>query len=675
MKLKNKIVSLLFLAVGASGCTDDFEKINSDPNKLYEVSMQTIFPGTVYRTMNVLSDLNMNRLMSYSRYVTIGYAQKPWSDRGDSYYRQFYVDIMRDLNDLDIKYENDPTSRNYKGIIKTWKAFIYYQIATLYGPFGMSDFGMGNDMEKLSFRYDSEADMYTQILAMLDIAVDSFDPYLTNVMAYDPVYRDTSGKSIIERWRKLANTLRLEIALNVQNIDLEQARAYVGKSMEHEDWFFESQADAFVLKYGTVDGTDGSRYYASWYKDQILKDNWGNIPSMNEYFATYLFSYNDPRMQEFFDESNFNDRTAVPYLMPDIITRVHNCEDEDNPCTAEQMAEHLQYLIEGKVLHDSVRVRYTIPYVPTKDSNYMPFSWERKLDPTDPTGLRHVEDPLQMQNEKTNRCYIKSKYYAIDCDLPLLRLTDSYFLRAEASILFNQGAKTAQEYYESGIAASFEEFGVGSKLSDYMAQNGVKWNTDGVGLRDTRALFRADINGKGDAVNHLEQVYKQRYFAGFLNGISAWRLERRTRALNFPPAFLNGAESIEEGGDPWYAYAERLYYPDHERFNNGTAYYEGILLLQKNSPAPNEAFHGNNVFTLLQFAKPIPDVETRIKGYRELQYPDLNMDMQAKKYGKTYEEMLEVAKKKTGITNDDKRAMQQAFSYTVTQLISTYIVE
>lgn len=52
MKLKNKIFSLMLLATIAVGCTDDFESTNSDPNKLYNIELRNIFPGTVYRTMN-----------------------------------------------------------------------------------------------------------------------------------------------------------------------------------------------------------------------------------------------------------------------------------------------------------------------------------------------------------------------------------------------------------------------------------------------------------------------------------------------------------------------------------------------------------------------------------------------------------------------------------------------
>ena len=100
MKLKNKILPLLLLASTAVGCTDGFETTNSDPNKLYEVNLQSIFPGTVYKTMNAISELNNNRMWSYSRYITNVAFQTPWNERGDGFYRKFYVEILRDLEEL-----------------------------------------------------------------------------------------------------------------------------------------------------------------------------------------------------------------------------------------------------------------------------------------------------------------------------------------------------------------------------------------------------------------------------------------------------------------------------------------------------------------------------------------------------------------------------------------------
>lgn len=670
MKLKNKILPFLFLATATASCIDDFEEINSDPNKMYEVNLQSLFPGTVYRTMNTISELNLNRMMSYSRYVTIGYAQKVWDEKGDSYYRQFYVDILRDLNDLERRYENDANAKNYKGIIKTWKAFVYYQMLSLWGPVGLSDTGL-DTADKRTFKYDSEESGYMQIFGLLDVAVDSFDPYAADKLVKDPVYDNGD----ILKWRKFANTLRLEIAMNIQNISEEKAREYAAKSMEHEDWLFSSLDDALNLRYGSVDGSDGSFYYTRLYKDGILKDNWGNVPSLNEYFAVYLFSYQDPRMEVFFHETNHIEPDATPYRMPDYLTRPHDCTE--SKCGGTLLEEHLQAVIDGKELRDSLWVEYSIDYVPTPDGpgSRKAFGWEAPYDETDPNHNRRIPDPLSMPNSRSNSCYIKENFYAINTNLPLLRWAEACFLCAEAKIKFGLGSKSAQDYYEAGILASFEEYGIKDKATAYMAQNGVKWNTDGAGFNDTRKLFKANINGQGGDENHLEQIYKQRYFAGFLNGLSAWRMERRTRALDFPPFFYNGSEAFEEGGNKDFAYPERMYFPDAERQTNADAYYEAISILQKNSPSPNTGRWGDNVFTALQMTKPVAGMDEKVAEWKSIQYVPFNMEMQEKKYGKNYEEFAETARKMTGITEDDERALDKAFHFKISGVIKTYIVE
>lgn len=73
-------------------------------------------------------------------------------------------------------------------------------------------------------------------------------------------------------------------------------------------------------------------------------------------------------------------------------------------------------------------------------------------------------------------------------------------------------------------------------------------------------------------------------------------MERRTRALNLPPLFLNGSQAYEEGGNMYYGWPERLYFPDAERQTNAEAYYRAIDLLQKNSPKPNAARWGGQYF-------------------------------------------------------------------------------
>ena len=151
-------------------------------------------------------------------------------------------------------------------------------------------------------------------------------------------------------------------------------------------------------------------------------------------------------------------------------------------------------------------------------------------------------------------------------------------------------------------------------------------------------------------------------------------MERRTRALNLPPLFLNGSQAYEEGGNMYYGWPERLYFPDSERQTNAEAYYRAIDLLQKNSPKPNAARWGDNIFTMLQFAKPVPNQEEMIASWENIDYVQFNMDFQAKKYGQTYEEFLKNARELTGI-KDAEEALDKAYNFLIEATLLVYKVE
>ncbi|WP_289464333.1 hypothetical protein, partial [Klebsiella pneumoniae] len=80
-------MSLSAAALLLVGCTDGFEDINSDKNKIYTPTYLSIFAGSVYKTMNLFSQLNYQRMWSYSRYVTVQAFQTGWLGGNDGIYR------------------------------------------------------------------------------------------------------------------------------------------------------------------------------------------------------------------------------------------------------------------------------------------------------------------------------------------------------------------------------------------------------------------------------------------------------------------------------------------------------------------------------------------------------------------------------------------------------------
>ncbi|KAA6301914.1 MAG: hypothetical protein EZS26_001917 [Candidatus Ordinivivax streblomastigis] len=675
MKRNVLYIILSVFALLSNGCTDHFEEINKDPNKLYDVDFNYVFPGTVYRSMNNLGELNFNYLMTYSRYTVIQAFCGPREEEGDGFYNRFYVQILRDLEKADKEYASKKGYENRLAIIKTWKAYTYYIMVSMYGSIAMSD-AMLTDENKTEYKYDTEEKAYLQILQLLDEAVDLYNPqtaYSADALNPDPVF---GAKGNTTRWRKFANTMRLNIALHIQNLAPETAETYVKKAMEHEDWLISANDENVAPKWGSNINSDVSFYYNRLLKGieaQPSEFNQTLYPGMGEYFAIYLFTFNDPRKEEYFDATNANAISSIekPFLFADTITRPHICARTGT----DKCANYTEHQADGlnDQRRDSIIAQYTVPYVPLSELPFMAFNWEAEY--VSSTSTERLSDPITSLASKYNPSYMKKRFLDKEASLPILSYTEACFMKAEAKILYGAGSQSAEQYYNEGINASFAQYNITAKAADYIKQNGIKWNTSQTGFSDRRGLYTARINGEGSDKNHLEQIYKQRYFAGYLNFLEAWNMERRTRVMAFPPFFASGVSNGVEGANSTYNYSmERFIYPKTEMSQNNTQYRLAIENLRAVSPFFREDRWGDNIFTSLGIAKlnlDLTTAEAKYVGNKRIKYC---AEYFIHTYGTTYEEMLVKAKAMTGETNDTK-ALTKAFNFKFGNLIGTYIPE
>lgn len=649
--MKKIIYSLIsvFLSASLMSCTDDFESKNTNPNKLYKIDGQYIFPGTMLNTMNWIGELNYLVLMNQSRYLVVQAYQNPVQDETTLNYKHCYVEIVRDLTAMENDYTNKPGFENRLGMIKTWKAYVYYIMVSLYGGVPMSDALLTSE-NKTSYKYDTEEDVYRQILSLLKSATYLFNPnssYKTDFFTSDPVF---GGKSDITKWRKFSNTMMLNVAMNVQNLNIDLSKEYATLAMSHEDWMISSLADIVQPSWGTNLTYDGSYYNA---KILTVANQSGlnltTYPGLSEYFATYLFSFKDPRISVFVEKSNsMAGASDKPFLTKDTITRPH-------VCTSAACSDYVLHNrgADAYKYRDSIIISYTVPYVPLSDLVSLASSWEAEL--VKGSTNSHYVDPLSLYLNKYNPSYLKKDFMQVNAKVVFLSWADACFLKAEAKIIFGLGNSDAKSYYTDGINASFLQYGL--TASTYLSQNGVAWNTSAVGYADRRNLYTAKIIGEGGDNAHLEQIYKQRYIADFMNCLEGWNLERRTRVMNFPPLFVNSQLS-SYGANYTYNYFERYMYPSSEKTLNSTEYTIAVQNLMKVTPRPISANSGDNCFTSLGFSKKIPGIETADSRYIGNKRIIFNNPYFKKMYGKTYEEILSNAKTLTGETVESKALLK-----------------
>ncbi len=161
--------------------------------------------------------------------------QYSWNDQWvRSTYNFAYTGIMSAWNDLN----RDATAAGQseiRALGNVVKVLGMHRIADSFGPLNYCTFGVDGNFNPLE-------DIYKQFFAELDEAIDLLTPYANSgsslMSDYDIVYGGN-----VTNWVKLANTLRLRLALRVAYADEALAKAEAQKSIDHPMGFVDSKSN------------------------------------------------------------------------------------------------------------------------------------------------------------------------------------------------------------------------------------------------------------------------------------------------------------------------------------------------------------------------------------------------------------------------------------------------
>ena len=173
-----------------------------------------------------------------------------------------------------------------------WAIFLIVEVEAIdritdkFGPVPYSKVGSS----LISVPYDSQQAIYTQMFAQLDTATANLQAYIaanpgsTPLANYDALYGGDYTK-----WLKLANSLRLRLAMHLTKIDAATAQAQAEKALGASGGLMSVPADDAAILANQANGND---YYQITY-------NYGDN-SMNASIGSYLNGFNDPRLPVYF---------------------------------------------------------------------------------------------------------------------------------------------------------------------------------------------------------------------------------------------------------------------------------------------------------------------------------------------------------------------------------------
>jgi Starch-binding associating with outer membrane len=299
MRFFSKIFPVLgILTFILSACTEGFEDLNNDPNRPKDVTPGVLLGQMQYRFVNATMQSSRgftHELMQVDapRASTSGlgihrYVVNP----GAGLWTSIYI-LMRDVEDI-ISISDRLKENNYKAIALVYKSWGYSILTDLYGdvPYSQAVRAQEGIFEA---GFDSQKDIYLQILKDLETANSLFDDTKALTFGGDLVYNSnalSSGRNLgIQRWKKFANSLRLRLLLRISKRDgevnvNEQIRAILADPTKNP--VFVANSDEAIFRYpGTFP------YFNPYFNARTL--DWREGTYFTEFFINKLNADQDPR--------------------------------------------------------------------------------------------------------------------------------------------------------------------------------------------------------------------------------------------------------------------------------------------------------------------------------------------------------------------------------------------
>lgn len=242
---------------------------------------------------------------------------------------------------------------------------------------------------------------------------------------------------------------------------------------------------------------------------------------------------------------------------------------------------------------ESILKGYSDPRI---EKMFLPVCWGGKTPIVDKTGAIRTDlansyhgirqgVPFETKGEYTKfsipKVKAKGDPNSDEYPLPIMRIAEAYFLRAEGSLRGWSMGADAKTLYEMGIKASFDYYGVDQAAYTAYINDEVKMAADYVDPIDpahniaAANLITVKYNSADSNEKNLQRIITQRWIASFPEGNEGWAMFRRTGYPKLFPVVENRSNGVIPEGE----FVKRLAFTDDEKNSNAAGVASGIPLL------------------------------------------------------------------------------------------------
>ncbi|MEX0313534.1 MAG: SusD/RagB family nutrient-binding outer membrane lipoprotein, partial [Allomuricauda sp.] len=538
----------VMLALMLQGCSD-FEEINENPNAFTSEEVSAKFFVTqleialyapnrfpYWRAQLIHAD-------RYAGHFTFGFNGCWWSDGLGYTYNSGYTDATYGwmsgyLGNLSgfinfVQEGGDLENEKYLAIGLIMKG-LYYQMYV--DTFGMAPYTEAFDVENLTPAYDDLATIYAGIISELDQAMtligdspntgDGVDLLTTNDLFFG---------GDLQKWKKLANTLKLRMAMRAQGAPgasfaegaITQALSAPLLTAEDENALMEKD-------------TEISQWANAAYGDIWWNFGTGSNWTVGKTLIDALRNNNDPRLSFY----------AQPIDGGDVVL-TQPSEGDSRDLFTKHSDFILQQLDDAGVSYTSTAGTKTVEGVSIDTVGISIDAGDHYVgQPTRLNGFIYSQVKEQLFSRPADLVINpKNQGNAIFPEI-VMTAAEGNFLQAEA-IVKGLGSGDAQALYQEGIRQAMKLWGVpDGDIATYL------------GTEDMALL-----NGTVD--QNLEKIATQRWIASYTDGFEAWAIVRDS---GYPAELAAGVSDFDiysEGTTLNGAYPQRMRYGNGAYNTNG----------------------------------------------------------------------------------------------------------
>lgn len=296
MKIYNKLIlGCTIASIFSVSCTKNFKEVNTDPNRIEQISPGTLLNPIIYEVASFNMDradaitFNLMQVMlpfpsptgGIHRYdITENTGSSTWN----AYYR--WLKNIKEMYDASVRAEDG----NYQAIALTLNAWIVSNLTDCFGDVPVTEALLG-DQQVFYPHFDKQEDIYPKLLANLDTANAKFNTAKAMVYGTEILYANN-----VTKWKKFCNSLHLRLLLRLSkksNIDsYTKIREILNNPAQYP--VFTSNADAAILNLSGI-----TPMVSPWGR----AIDFTTFRAAGKFFLDSLNAMNDPRRAKFASEA------------------------------------------------------------------------------------------------------------------------------------------------------------------------------------------------------------------------------------------------------------------------------------------------------------------------------------------------------------------------------------